>query len=136
MRFACFCKHHPYSVLLYWLFVYVFVSQASLAGLVLCVGSSDHVAIEAAHTSAPHRVPSKEHQGPCVDIPLAGSLVMLRDSSTSSDFDMALPTRASVFVTVIQPILLAEPFLLRVFSPLRPIGDTPMAFLRSTILRI
>ena len=136
MRFAFFSKHHTYAVLLHWLFVYVFISQASLAGLVLCVGSNDHIAIEATHTGSTHTVPSKEHQNPCVDIPLAGSLVTLRDASTPIDLDTALPTRAPIFVPIIRPIFFAGPFLFHAFSPPRPLGDTPMGFLRSTILRI
>jgi hypothetical protein len=136
MRFAFFSKHYTYSVLLHWLFVYVFISQASLAGLVLCVGSNDHIAIEATHTGSAHEVPSKEHQSPCVDIPLAGPLVMLRDASAQANLDTALPTRAPVFVTVIQPILHVEDFLPCAFPLPWPLGDTPVAFLRSPILRI
>ena len=136
MRFAFFPNHHTYAVLLHRLFVYVFISQASLAGLVLCVGSNDHIAIEATHIGSAHKVPSKEHQSPCVDIPLTGSLVTLRDAAAPAKLDTALPTRAPVFVIVIRPILFEDPFLLRAFSPTRPIGDTPMSFLRSTILRI
>jgi hypothetical protein len=136
MRFAFFSKHHTYAVVLHWFFVYVLISQASLAGLVLCVGSNDHIAIETTHTGSTHTVPSKEHQSPCVDIPLAGSLVTLRDASTPVDLDTALATRAPIFVTIIRPILFAEPSLLRAFSPPLPLGDTPVTFLRSTILRI
>ena len=48
-----------------WLFVYLLLVQGMLPGLVLCFGSSDHIAVETPHSPVSH--PTPQSQGPCVD---------------------------------------------------------------------
>jgi hypothetical protein len=49
-----------------WLLVYLLLVQGALPTLVLCFGSSGHIAVEIPHSPVSH--PESQSQGPCLDV--------------------------------------------------------------------
>lgn len=69
MRLSFFYKLNKLTIIAYWLFTYLLISQGSLPALVVCFGQDSHAAVEMPHKPSP----SEEHGGSHTDIPLSVS---------------------------------------------------------------
>ena len=131
---------HKYSLVLmplHCLLMYVLMSLGPLAGLVLCIDTDSHLKIETAHAKGADNLPAKDHQRPCLDIPLTSSLVTSRSSPLPADSNLLSRVREPVVLTTFVLLNLPAEDAPRGAFP-RPglISALPMAFLRSTILLI
>ena len=122
---------------LYALLAYVLLTQGALAGLVLCVGTDSHLKVETAHARGPDNRPAKDHQGPCLDIPLTGFWVASDHSPLPVDANMLSQARGPISLSpFLWPCSPTQNLPRRGFPCLESIHSLPTACSRSTILLI
>jgi hypothetical protein len=116
-----------------WLLVYLLLVQGAMPTLVLCFGSSGHIAVEIPHSPISH--PTSQSQGPCLDVlllmekPEAQTLVMAPATAVQSVAPIltyaaaalwwltaSLPSDTSRHLgfTPILPLALLSPVILRI----------------------
>src|SRR5262244_400307 len=136
---SLFSKHNTRLTLLRCLLiVYVLVSQGPLTSLVVCFGANGHFQIETAHTNTPDSSHAQHHPGPCLDFPFASFHIALKTHASPSDSASISWVRGPVVTPFLDFVLLpstsAESITPRLLSDSESTSETPIAFLRSTIL--
>ena len=122
---------------LYVLLAYILMTQGALAGIVLCFGADSHLKVETAHARGPDNRSAKDHQGPCLDIPLTGSWVASEKSPLPADTNPRSQVREPItFLLFLLPLSPAKNVPQQVFPRIESISSLPTAFSRSTILLI
>lgn len=116
MRLSFFYKLNKLTIIAYWLFTYLLISQGSLPALVVCFGQDSHAAVEMPHKPSP----SEEHGGSHTDIPLSVSHddqpfvsalgpALQGIISVLTTYLPSLPTGVDIWHTRILPCLLSPP---------------------------
>jgi hypothetical protein len=134
---ALFCASNKLWRPLHGLFIYLLLSQGLYVGLVLCVEANGRLQIEPTHMTSPADAPSESQHGPCRDLSLTDSTLMMAQHTIASPLNPAWQIRAGVFLAFFLP---PNPSADRISSSLLrhlgPTVNTPTAFLRTSILII
>jgi hypothetical protein len=90
-----------------WLLVYLLLVQGAMPTLVLCFGSSGHIAVEIPHSPISH--PTSQSQGPCLDVlllmakPDEQTLVVAPALAVQSPAPILAPAAAALWWFTVAP---------------------------------
>ncbi|MFQ5917787.1 MAG: hypothetical protein ACE5I0_08265, partial [Candidatus Binatia bacterium] len=99
-KLLVFCKLNNLVIPVYWLFMYLLISQGSFPGLVLCFGENGHAAVEMPHMRS-EDPESQQHGEPHLDLPLTVSQFVV--SAHSPTLQCVFPVLA-IFSLHLQPV--------------------------------